>query len=111
MSTATTSDIDQEAMRVANRYAEMIAKHDTLLGRAGACRDAALMYRRDARANTESAADHLRAARTIRDPNVAAEHARQAREAEAEAAREVLAARYYEEQAEAYEAQARAIGF
>ncbi|MGC4808612.1 hypothetical protein ACLQ2V_26710, partial [Micromonospora sp. DT233] len=107
----TTSSVDQDAMRVANRYAGLIEKAQTLQGRAGACRDAAAQYRRDARANQESAENHKMAARTIRDVNVAAEHARQAREAEAEAAREILAARYYEEQAEEYEAQARSIGF
>lgn len=112
MSTTTTiGEIDQEAMRVANRYAGLIEKHETLLGRAQACREAAEMYRRDARHSQQSAEDHKQAARTIRDPNVAAQHARQARDAEAEAAREILAARYYEEQAEEYEAQARAIGF
>jgi hypothetical protein len=109
--TSTTTDVDQEAMRVANRYAGLILKAETLQGRAGACRDAADQYRRDARANQESAENHKMAARTIRDVNVSAEHARAAREAEAEAAREILAARYYEEQAEEYEAQARAIGF
>ncbi|MEV0944921.1 hypothetical protein AB0I90_31715 [Micromonospora wenchangensis] len=106
----TTSSVDQDAMRVANRYAGLIEKAETLTARAGACRDAASQYRRDARANQESAENHKQAARTIRDANVAAEHARQARDAEAEAAREILAARYYEEQAEEYEAQARSIG-
>lgn len=109
MSTST-SEIDQEAMRVANRYAGMVAKEETLLGRARACREAAEQYRRDARANQESAENHKAAAHTIRDVNVAAEHGRQARNAEAEAAREILAARYYEQQAESYEAQARNIG-
>ncbi|WP_433233966.1 hypothetical protein ACQP2H_31745 (plasmid) [Micromonospora sp. CA-248260] len=107
----TTSSVDQDAMRVANRYAGLIEKAETLTARAGACRDAASQYRRDARANQESAENHKQAARTIRDANVAADHARQARDAEAEAAREILAARYYEEQAEEYEAQARSIGF
>ncbi|MEV4773106.1 hypothetical protein [Micromonospora humida] len=106
----TTSSVDQDAMRVANRYAGLIEKAETLTARAGACRDAASQYRRDARANQESAENHKQAARTIRDANVAADHARQARDAEAEAAREILAARYYEEQAEEYEAQARSIG-
>jgi hypothetical protein len=111
MSTTTSGDIDQDAMRVANRYAGLIEKAQTLQERARACRDAADQYRRDARANQESAENHKMAARTIRDANVAHEHAVAARDAEAEAAREILAARYYEEQAEEYEAQARAIGF
>ncbi|MGC5334873.1 hypothetical protein [Micromonospora sp. DT62] len=107
---STTTDIDQDAMRVANRYAEQVEKAQTLQARARACRDAADQYRRDARNNQESAENHKQAARTIRDANVAHEHAVSARDAEAEAAREILAARYYEEQAEAYEAQARSIG-
>ncbi|MFG3423403.1 hypothetical protein [Micromonospora sp. NPDC048063] len=111
MSTTTSGDIDQDAMRVANRYAGLIEKAQTLQERGRACRDAADQYRRDARANQESAENHKMAARTIRDANVAHEHAVAARDAEAEAAREILAARYYEEQAEEYEAQARAIGF
>lgn len=113
MSTITTSSTsaDQDAMRVANRYAEMIEKAETLQARASACRDAADQYRRDARDNQESAENHKMAARTIRDVNVAHEHAVAAREAEAEAAREILAARFYEAQAEQYEADARSIGF
>ena len=111
MSTTTNTSADQDAMRVANRYAGLIEKAETLQGRARACRDAADQYRRDARDNQESAENHKMAARRIRDVNVAAEHARAAREAEAEAAREILAARYYEAQAEEYEAQARSIGF
>ncbi|MFY1621612.1 hypothetical protein ACN268_00240 [Micromonospora sp. WMMD735] len=102
--------VDQEAMRVANRYAATVAKAETLADRARACRDAADRYRRDARDNQESAEQHAVAARTIRDAAVAAEHALAARDAEAEAAREILAARYYEEQAEEYETQARAAG-
>ncbi|WP_433233849.1 hypothetical protein ACQP2H_31825 (plasmid) [Micromonospora sp. CA-248260] len=102
--------VDQEAMRVANRYAATVAKAETLAGRARACRDAAGRYRRDARDNQESAEQHAVAARTIRDAIVAAKHALAARGAEAEAAREILAARYYEEQAEKYETQARATG-
>jgi len=108
MSTTTTS-VDQDAMRVANRYAGLIAKAETLMDRARACRDAAGQYRRDARDNQESAENHKQAARTIRDANIAHGHAVAAREAEAEAAREILAARHYEAQAEQYEAQARAI--
>ncbi|MFY1599827.1 hypothetical protein [Micromonospora sp. WMMD737] len=100
----------QDAMRVANRYAGQVAKAETLQGRARACRDAADRYRSDARVNQESTANHLTAARTIRDASVAAEHTRAAREAEAEAAREILAARYYEVQAEEYEAQALGTG-
>ncbi|MBM0280008.1 hypothetical protein [Micromonospora tarensis] len=102
--------VNQDAMRVANRYAATVEKAETLQGRARACRDAAEQYRRDAQANQESAQSHEQAARTIRDPGVAQEHALAARDAEAEAAREILAARYYEEQAEQYEAQARAAG-
>ncbi|MFI7511443.1 hypothetical protein ACIBSS_32005 [Micromonospora aurantiaca] len=107
----TTSTVDQDAMRVANRYASLIEKAETLTERARACRDAADQYRRDARDNQESAENHKMAARTIRDANVAHEHAVAARDAEAEAAREILAARFYEAQAEEYEAQARSIGF
>lgn len=109
--TTSTSTEDQDAMRVANRYAAMVEKAETLQARASACRDAADQYRRDARDNQESAQNHMQAARTIRDANVAGEHARAAREAEAEAAREILAARWYEAQAEQYEADARSIGF
>lgn len=109
--TTSTSTVDQDAMRVANRYAAMVEKAQTLQDRASACRDAADQYRRDARDNQESAENHMQAARTIRDANVAGEHARAAREAEAEAAREILAARWYEAQAEQYEADARSIGF
>jgi hypothetical protein len=106
----TVTAADQEAMRVANRYAATVAKAETLAGRARACRDAADRYRRDARDNQESAEQHAVAARTIRDAAVAAGHALAAHDAEAEAAREILAARYYEEQAEKYETQARATG-
>jgi hypothetical protein len=108
--TAPSTSVDQEAMRVANRYAATVAKAETLAGRARACRDAADQYRRDARDNQESAEQHAVAARTIREATVAAEHARAARDAEAEAAREILAARYYEAQAEQYDAQTRAAG-
>jgi hypothetical protein len=99
------TSVDQEAMRVANRYAATVAKAETLAGRARACRDAAEQYRRDARANQASAEQHQVAARTIRETTIAAEHARTAREAEAEAAREILAAHYYEAQAEQYDGQ------
>jgi len=108
-STTSTTTVDPEALRVANRYAEQVHKHETLLGRAGACRDATDMYRRDARENQASAESHRASARTIRDPNIAAEHARQARIADEEAAREILAARHYETQAETYEAKARTV--
>ncbi len=94
MNTPTTAD--QDALRVANRYAGLIEKATTLQARAGACLDAAELYRRDARANQESAQNHRMAAQSIRDPSVAHEHAAAAREAEAEAAREILAARYYQ---------------
>ncbi|MEV0006365.1 hypothetical protein AB0H28_29350 [Micromonospora sp. NPDC050980] len=104
------TSVDQEAMRVANRYAATVAKAETLAARAAACRAAAERYRRDARANQESAEQHAAAARAIREATVAAEHARAAREAEAEAAREILAAHYYEAQAEQYDAQTRAAG-
>ena len=116
MSTTTdTADqgatTDQEAMRVANRYAASIEKAATLLERARACHDAAKQYRRDARDNQSSAEGHARAARMIRDRNVAAAHATAARNAEAEAAREILAARHYEQQGQHYEAQARSAGY
>lgn len=96
----TTSTAD--ALRVANRYAGMIQKTDTSRTRAQACLDAAQLYQRDAQANQESAENHLVAARTVRDPAVARQHARAARDAEAEAAREILAARCYEAQSEQY---------
>ena len=99
---STTNGADQDAMRVANRYASLIEKAETLQGRAQACEDAARQYRGDARANQASAEQHRVAARTIRDQNVAHQHANAARDAEAEAAREILAARYYEEQAKQY---------
>ena len=105
----TTSCPDQDAMRVANRYAGMIQKAETLQDRARACQDAAQQYRRDARANQESAENHRQAARTIRKPDVAYQHAVAARDTEAEAAREILAARYYEQQAEQYQAEAHGI--
>jgi hypothetical protein len=105
----TTNTADQDALRVANRYAGSIEKAQTLQARARACLDAAAQYRADAAINQESAENHRMAARTIRDPNVAHQHAVAARDAEAEAAREILAARYYEAQAEQYEAQARAV--
>jgi hypothetical protein len=108
---STTTDIDQEAIRVANRYASLIEKATTLTGRAVACEDAAAQYRRDARNSEESAENHKQSARTIRDPDIAHQHAVAARDAEAEAAREILAARAYEQQAETYRAQARAISF
>jgi 8-oxo-dGTP pyrophosphatase MutT (NUDIX family) len=102
----TTNTADQDALRVANRYAGLIEKATTLQARAQACLDAAAQYRSDARDNQESAENHRMSTRTIRDPNVAHQHAVAARDAEAEAAREVLAARYYEAQAEQYQAQA-----
>ena len=104
MSMNATSDVDQDAMRVANRYAAQISKHATLLDRADACRDAATLYQRDARASAEAAQTHRASARTIRDPDVAAEHERQAQAADAEARLETLAARHYEMQAEVYQA-------
>lgn len=106
---AETAELDQEAIRVANRYAGLIQKEETLLGRANACREAARSFRRDARENQESARQHKLTAKTTKDPNVAAENARQAREAEAEAAREILAARGHEQQAEEYEVKARSL--
>ena len=107
--TTTTNSGEQDALRVANRYAALIEKATTLRTRAQACLDAAAQYRSDARANQESADNHRMSARTIRDPNVAHQHAVAARDAEAEAAREILAARYYEQQSEQYQAQASAI--
>ena len=107
----TTNTADQDALRVANRYAGLIQKAETLRDRAQACLDAAAQYRADARVNQESAENHRMSARTIRDRNIAHQHAVAARDAEAEAAREILAARYYEEQSEQYLAQARAISF
>ena len=80
---STTTDVDQEAMRVANRYAGLIHKAQTLQDRARACEDAAQQYRRDALANEESAENHRQAARTNRNPDVAHQHAVAAREAEA----------------------------
>jgi len=106
---ATSSTVDQDAIRVANRYAGQVEKAVTLQERARACQDAVDKYRADARANVESAENHRAAARTIRDVSLARQHAMAARDAEAEAAREILAARYYEQQAEQYQAQAHGI--
>ena len=106
---ATSSTVDQDAIRVANRYAGQVEKAVTLQERARACQDAAQQYRRDAQANVESVENHRAAARTIRDVSLARQHAMAARDAEAEAAREILAARYYEQQAEQYQAQAHGI--
>lgn len=103
----TTATADQDAIRVANRYAAMIQKATTLTERARACEDAATRYRCDARANQESAEHHRQAARTIRDAGLARQHTTAARAAEAEAARETLAACYYEAQAETYQTQTR----
>ncbi len=103
--TTSTMD-DQDAIRVANRYAEQVDKATTLAGRAHACREAARQYRRDALENQESARNHRRIAQTTTNPNVAALNSREARKAEEEAAREILAARGYEDQAEQYEAKA-----
>ena len=100
----SSTGVDQDAMRVANRYAAQISKHETVLGRAGACRDAAAMYQRDAQASAETAQAHRAAARAIGDPEIAAEHERQAQVADGEARLEILAARHYEAQAEVYEA-------
>lgn len=105
----TTDTADQDALRVANRYAEQIQKAETLRTRALACFDATAQYRRDALANQESAELHRSAARTIRNISVARQHAFAAREAEAEAAREILAAGFYEAQGQAYQAQASAV--
>ena len=104
MSMTTGGGVDQDAIRVANRYAAQITKPDTLLGRAGACRDAAAMYQRDARESAAAAQAHRATARTIGDPDIAAEHERQAQVAEGEARLEILAARHYDMQAGAYEA-------
>jgi hypothetical protein len=102
-----TTAVDQEAIRVANRYASLIEKAETLLGRARACEAAAQQYRADARANNAAAEDHRASARTIRNPGLARQHALAARDAETEAAREILAARLYEQQAETYQAEAQ----
>ena len=100
---------EQDAMRVANRYAATIQKARTLQERARACEDATQLYRADAHASQESATNHRAAARAARDVHLAHQHTAAARDAEAEAAREILAARYYEQQAQQYLAQARGI--
>jgi hypothetical protein len=103
----TVGAVDQEAIRVANRYAGSIEKAQTLQERARACEAAAQQYRADARANNAAAEDHRASARTIRNPGLARQHALAARDAETEAAREILAARLYEQQAETYQAEAQ----
>jgi hypothetical protein len=105
----TATEMDQDAIRVANKYAAGVEKATTFAERAHACREAAYAYRRDARENLESAEQHRAIVATTTDPNVAHLNAQAARKAEEEAAREILAARYYDDQANRYEAKISAL--